>query len=671
MATPSLKFWPWVSREGSTDIQQLLPKKGVDLWGLRIKNNEETQIDTKTWPWSVVKETTSDFNVSGLEQTWKDFALQTADFWEVTTEELPTFNIEPKKSVFDTIADKLIPKTEATELNDTKIESFIQWGIDRWLSKEELRVGFETAKNQWRFNIQIQEDIEITKDIEPEIEKKPSIWEVIANESDAFDVIIGWIKETGINVFESAKQVTKWFLSAADKLTDQWALSISNSIRNFTGKEELSEEEFKQINPTPEMFNETLSEDLLDVWQGSLQLWITTLFPVATLAFTTAWETSEWEAVLDALGTAITAWWGLITKIPWLSDYRESLPEERRADFDAFVWQGTTLWLFKAWSKIGEIKAKWNKANEVAKTSDTAGKILRPTKTEVQKWVLESWEKWLITIAKKTGKEVKDFEWLSKSVPKVKQEAFAPLKKWLDDAQAKLFRTEKTWLTKDSSVTFALEQLKDITEWLGSKKMQPLQKEISFLIKKNEGKWLTLNEIQRVKQLHTENNSLFTDKWEVRGKTISREDLREVRNDIKKVLEDRSIDWGFKKVNELNTKYGEILNAEQLIKQRAAEVKATWFKTETPGILGKTVWFILDLPIIAQTLTQVWQWIFNKFNRGSAGRSISIIELEAQLPKLLKELRQSWEPKGNISKIVWELKKTYPALSEEALDFNE
>jgi len=574
----------------------------------------------------------------------------------------PTENIMSKEDFFS-IVDNAVKSWDfewqtQRQIYDGMLKSVTQdWLTITWINQEIEEVSEILEDKEW-LDIWVKE-------------KKPTIWEIITNETDAFNVIIGGIKETGINLFESAKQVTKWFLSAADKLTDKWALSISNSIRNFTGKEELSEEEFKQINPTPEMFNKTLSEDLLDVWQGSLQLWITTLFPVATLAFTTAWETSEWEAVLNVLWTTIAKWGEFINKIPWLSDYRESLPEERKADFDAFIWQGTTLWLFKAWSKLSEIKAKWNKAWEQAKQADIAGKILRPTKSEVQKWVLESWEKWLITIAKKTGKEVKDFEWLSKSVPKVKQEAFAPLKKWLDDAQAKLFRTEKTWLTKDSSVTFALEQLKDITEWLGGKKFKPLQKEIDFLIKKNEAKGLTLNEIQRVKQLHTEQNSLFTDKWEVRGKTISREDLREVRNDIKKVLEDRALDWWFTKVKELNTKYWEILNAEQLIKQRAAEVKATWFKIETPWVLGKTIWFVLELPFIESFLTKPSQALFNKLFKGKTERTISIVELESQLPKLLKELRKAWEPKGTISKIISELKKTYPALSEEALDFNK
>jgi len=489
---------------------------------------------------------------------------------------------------------------------------------------------------------------------------KITIGSAIANIGDAFDVVTSWVAQAWINVYNAAENTTEALFRMWDKVTFVWA----NKIRELIWKEPLTEEQSKSIWWDIWWLDTTIQEDLLDVWQWSLQLWLTSYFPVATLWFNIAWETKEWEKVLQSIGWAIEIWWRFMAMVPWLSDYRKSLPENRRADFDAFVWQSVTLWLFKAWSKLKDIKTKWEQANE------TAWKILRPTKGEV-KTLLQSWEQGIQIIAKEIWKDIKDFKALSDAIKPIKTKKFEPLKKWLEEAQANLIKAEKTWLkwlTKDSSVKWALDQLKDVFEWVSSKELQTIQKEVTNLSKKHKTKWLTLNELQRVKQLHTESNKLFTDKGVIRWQTISSADLQWVRSDIKILIENRAVEWWFKDVQKINTEYWQILSAELLIKERVAEVKASRLKTEVPWIIEKVTWLILELPVVEQVLTKPWQAIFNKLNRWNVGKTISIVELEAQLPWLLKELKNSWEPIWNISKLMKELKSTYPALIEVSVN---
>jgi len=612
---------------------------------------------------------------------------------------------------------------------------------------------------QWVINRQSQEK-------EEELQK-PSILKIIVNQTEWAKTLAKWGLSFVTNTIDSAEQTFEWLLNIWNKAISQ---PLANKIRPLLGKEPLTEEQFIQAWAA----DTVIQEDLLDIGQWSLMLWLTGVFPVATYAFNTAWETIEGEKVLNSIWNAMVIWGEFINKMPGLSDFRDSLPEHRQADFDAFIWQWVTLWTFKAWSKLNEIKREWINTNRAAESA--AENIIRPTRTEaLEKAWLESSEtaavRGLIDTVTKVEQPAKQFKAVSDlttTVTKEKQSAWTPLKKWLDDSQTQLNKVEANqplkWKTQDSSIQSALDQLVDVfdgvtsksmkeqqarirelknkheTEWLTltelqevknlhtsshnlftekwdikwktfnakdarwlrndikilieeratkwwlddgqaqlnkveanqplkwktqdssiqsaldqlvdvfdgvtSKSMKEQQARIRELKNKHETEWLTLTELQEVKNLHTSSHNLFIEKWDIQWKTFNAKDARWLRNDIKILIEERATKWWVANIAELNRRYWDLVTAETFLKIRQAEIKAANAKTIPKWFIESVVEKILDLPVIDAVFQWALRWIFNSAKRQTAwGNKISVIEMEAMLPNLIKEIRsKKWQP---------------------------
>ena len=494
---------------------------------------------------------------------------------------------------------------------------------------------------QWVINRQSQEK-------EEELQK-PSILKIIVNQTEWAKTLAKWGLSFVTNTIDSAEQTFEWLLNIWNKAISQ---PLANKIRPLLGKEPLTEEQFIQAWAA----DTVIQEDLLDIGQWSLMLWLTGVFPVATYAFNTAWETIEGEKVLNSIWNAMVIWGEFINKMPGLSDFRDSLPEHRQADFDAFIWQWVTLWTFKAWSKLNEIKREWINTNRAAESA--AENIIRPTRTEaLEKAWLESSEtaavRGLIDTVTKVEQPAKQFKAVSDlttTVTKEKQSAWTPLKKWLDDSQTQLNKVEANqplkWKTQDSSIQSALDQLVDVFDGVTSKSMKEQQARIRELKNKHETEWLTLTELQEVKNLHTSSHNLFIEKWDIQWKTFNAKDARWLRNDIKILIEERAAKWWVANIAELNRIYWDLVTAETFLKIRQAEIKAANAKTIPKWFIESVVEKILDLPVIDAVFQWALRWIFNSAKRQTAwGNKISVIEMEAMLPNLIKEIRsKKWQP---------------------------
>jgi len=186
-----------------------------------------------------------------------------------------------------------------------------------------------------------------------------------------------WAVETWKGIVEAAWQTFTWLANIWQKKV----LDVANLIREKIGKEPLTIEEATQawLDPTW-WLQTTLSQDLLDIWQWSLSLWLTSYFPWTTLVLNSAAQTEGWEALLLPLTEAIAKGWEIINEVPWLKQFRESLPEEERVDFDAFTWQIALLWI---WKSLKEIKAKYNQSKQVKLTKEAewlVKEFVKPTK---------------------------------------------------------------------------------------------------------------------------------------------------------------------------------------------------------------------------------------------------------------------------------------------------
>ena len=514
-----------------------------------------------------------------------------------------------------------------------------QW----WTQEDFLEIIKEFRKRQpkqqvWPQNISTPEIP--TEQVSPVLEGQQD-WPILRSIKDIWEApttLAKWVIATWKWLYEWAKDITTWALSLSDKLTDKAALSISNKIRWLMWKQELSQEEFKQKFPTPEQYDQKVQEDLLQIWQGSLQTWFTTLFPLVTTAINTVWQVPLWEKVLEVLSTAIWKWWEFVNKIPLLKQFRESLPEEKKAEFDEFTWQVATLWITKWVSEwIWKIKQ-----SRIRPTEEVGANILKPTaRTPLD---LESGTKWLQQLQETKPFKPKSFKEVIDNISKKQQTDFPALKKWLTDAQKKIA------LIKDTSVSQAIDWLETILKNQPWKKFTEIRNRVKELKTKLDSKWLTLNELQEVKSLHTQQNSLFSELWKETG-WFSKEWLRAVRSDIKTLIEDRALEWGFKNVKEINTKFWELENAKQFVKLQDSSLQSYLWRQGKQSLLQDVVNFALELPWIKQWFTAPLQTAFGKLSRSLREWKVNPIEVQKQLPALFKELKQAWVKEWTINEI--------------------
>lgn len=154
-----------------------------------------------------------------------------------------------------------------------------------------------------------------------------------------------------------AQQISKaWegWVDLLDKLL--WTEDLNNAIQYSYDKYGMSPKDLMEKKPTEykqykqeiaagwaDQYKTTVSEDVLNVAQWTLAAAQTAAAPWLMAWFTVAWATNPWWAVLEKV-SQVFGWAGNLINnmIPWLSDFKESLPEDKRAEFDMFV--GNVAW---------------------------------------------------------------------------------------------------------------------------------------------------------------------------------------------------------------------------------------------------------------------------------------------------------------------------------------
>ena len=440
-----------------------------------------------------------------------------------------------------------------------------------------------------------------------------------------------WAVSTVKWAYEGVGDIIEWSQALSWKF---WAY-IWNELRQLLWKEPLTEEQKKDL---PFWWDTTVSEDILRIWQGSLTTWFVTIFPYATATINSLWETEAWEKILEWLSKAIGKWWEAINKIPWLKQFRESLPEEKREEFDEFTWQLATLWLTKLFS-YGAWKAKLSR---VRPTEEISANILKPTaRTPLD---FESATRWLQQFGDLKPFKPKSFKELLLEIDKKQKADFPALEKWLIESQKNIKPI------KDVSVWQALDWLELILETQWWKSFEVLRNRVKELKNKHNAEWLELIELQELKSLHTEYNNLFTELWAEKT-WMSVAWLKEIRKDIKNLIEQEAEKWWFNNVKEINTKYSELADAKQFIKLQEWSLKSYLWRSGKQSFLQDFTNFVLELPIIKQWFTAPTQAAITKLWKSLREWKINPIEVQKQLPALFKELKAAWIKEWTINQI--------------------
>ena len=388
------------------------------------------------------------------------------------------------------------------------------------------------------------------------------------------------------------------------------------------------------IDPTTDT---TISENFLDIWAGSLNVWLTVGFPWTSLLMSTASETEAWKAVLLPIAEAITSGWSIINKFPWLSNYRDSLPEDRREDFDAFVWQASTLGLIKAWSagKTALInRYKTNSASAVTKT-------VRGTPKEFELGIAQGAEKGIVRALKDSGKKPSTYTEL-KTV--VKEQLWKFEKKlnetisWIDKKNVELWN--KTFWGKHPSVKWAIEQLKEVYKNGKSVENKQILKDVMLLEKAFEAWTVTVENIQKLKRIHTSANKLFNDSWVSKG-TLDAKDLWNIRKDLKVLIEENWKITGSKNIEKINWEYWEVLNANQIVWKRVNQAKSYFAKADNLSVFEN---------VLADTFEVVKAPLIKVLRAKSKGQ-LNVAEAESFIIKISQELTKAWASTSKIAQV--------------------
>lgn len=403
----------------------------------------------------------------------------------------------------------------------------------------------------------------------------------------------------------------------------------------------------------------SLSENVLDIAQGTTTMWYDIAFPWAMYTINTLANTTGWEAVLWAVGNVFEFGWRMINYLPWLSHFKDSLPEERQEEFDEFVWMIATMWLThilaRKWKIEWNIDAtargtlvpeqiirdykRWFQPEIDIKKLNEAEKILQPTAKDFEIGKAEQWSKWLIQVISEIGKDwLKDIEWFKDVAKKVdikKTETFKKLEDWLKKADD-TYELKPKEEVYQSALDWLLEAFGEEV-WLAPE-LKAKRAKIVDLLRKNETTWLTLVEKQTVKQLHTQYNSLFTQAWK-ESAWFSSENLRAIRNVIKTDIEQGALQNGFADVVKYNTEYGNLIATKSLLEKQASKSKSQAAKIKDQSLLQKVVWWILDFPVVSQLIskplwTAIWHLIKDK-----KSTTMNALQMEANIKKSLNKVK--------------------------------
>jgi len=444
----------------------------VNLQNLRIQAQEPTeQIDIQ----EEKIESTGSTWIDSLQQTGIDLQNQASSFDVEESQELPTFNIKPTAWV-----------------DEQKVQSFIQRGVELWKSKEEIENAYQKGLDQWTFS----------KQEERQFDDGGAFKKVF---TESFPQAWRDIKEGIFRFGADVSKLKRWVFKEEILWKEDEVWGIKKGILWRIGSSAIERE--RQLAQR--------KSEQWDIWQTGVEKGIEALGQGA-------WLISDifWEAFITTLWTLATDEEEALTKKAiqdWLNSelWKEwvAIFKDQKAWFEEFERQNPRiwslirsagnfgiLWLDVAW--IWATKA-WIKTTEKA-LDDFSKTLVGSTKTWLEKWkelwikwkdvlweVSEKWVEWLWDIAEKKAKtlETKATELvrneaeeialptLDELTKKWRGEVFKDVTEWWD-----IIRSPKEWVAIEE-VTRLIDDGKISKKMTEVKKRQVIESEIEDISK--------------------------------------------------------------------------------------------------------------------------------------------------------------------------------------------
>jgi len=444
--------------------------------------------------------------------------------------------------------------------------------------------------------------------------------------------------------------------------------------------------------------SETVWENVLDIAQGWLTTAANIFAPWIMFWVTTAWQTELWGQALESIWWALEAWWQVVNELPWLRNFKSSLPEDRQKEFDQFIWE-TALAMFLGWrmrNQRGEFDIKTVadnfKPKEVIRNFNenvvgVPGKrTTTPTKREnklltareqvVRDILQQRWDMRNVDIQRaipvleeidlKSVKGPEDLRWQSKLV----WDSAIQTKLNILDQSNQLYMPSdfsKTSKTTQGKITVdyvrnALDDLNDLywkTNELDSywpNKSELAQARIQDLITKYETEWLTLREIEDIASEYSVKESWFSDKTGAPRTSTLAEWREATRSNIKNTVKQKAVDewladvevlnqmdqlyWGYRAIDR---NMRNLENKSQDLQQKYAN---RWWLYRLWGAAWQAIKF-----------TSLWlvKWLLESILDSNVGnKTLNNVQLANQIWSLTTKL-------DNLNKKLWTAKNEWQA----------
>lgn len=160
-----------------------------------------------------------------------------------------------------------------------------------------------------------------------------------------WSTLVHWAANVIGGIASGVENTIEW----AGGLIEKWAAAVAPTIANSTlwqlikkaAEWTFSQEDLAAYNSLdPEQrrtFHTSASQDVLKLGEGMLQDAMTIWAPLLNTAIGVAAELPVSKQVLEGLSNGTTWVGSIVNKLPWLSSFRDSLPEADKSRFDAFV----------------------------------------------------------------------------------------------------------------------------------------------------------------------------------------------------------------------------------------------------------------------------------------------------------------------------------------------
>lgn len=362
--------------------------------------------------------------------------------------------------------------------------------------------------------------------------------------------------------------------------------------------------EYEAVKNNPSLlkqYSTTWQDDILDIWEWWLDAAVSSTPLWLAIKWWLIWvsKTQEWQDFLWWVSKIIWFWGRLLNYIPWLSNFREWLSEDRREEFDEFMWNLLVMKL--ATLKNTENLSNWQWRTFI-KENFTPSEVIRTFNerfSETPKTYIKSWLSKGSNTLEWIGNRISSKVWWVKESIVNKTWPLKDIISWKEQTPEQIAGKIVQWEAKDQAI--GRKVLTEDMDTTGIKDFKWLRDRAS------ETKWKVMDEL---------NKELDKEEWLLRREDLMEENPQYTVLWPKTTTEDFFTQWLDALIKRFENRpservkyeaYKEKMNWEWLTRREAYDVTRAFWKEFSDSMFKKDD--TLKNSMAAKDAEAVRQWM--------------------------------------------------------------